>query len=237
MWAQGRQILYDSGDYLGTLALARAGNLPFLLAACAVVWSWARGLFGAWTAAAAVALFSTLPTVLGHAAVATTDLAATATVAATLLAFARWLEAPTLGRAAWMGVAAAAALLAKFTALVFLPAAALALVGWRRACATREAAVPRRERLRQCAVAAAVAATIVWGGYRFSVGTLAASAQQAGRSAEAIDANFAPLGTPGRGVQALAWLLPVPAPELALGLNHVRKHNATGHHSYLLGSY
>jgi 4-amino-4-deoxy-L-arabinose transferase-like glycosyltransferase len=237
MWAQGRHILYDAGDYRGTLRLARLGTVPFFLAACAVVWAWARWLLGPWTAAGAVALFSTLPPVLGHGAVATTDMAVTATTAAALLAFARWLDAPGLRRASWMGLAAGAAVLSKFTALLFLPAACLALLAWRRLCPPDAHRAPRGARLRELATAALIAALLVWSGYRFSYGTLAGHAQRVGRSAAAIDANFTGMGPGGRALRALAHSLPVPAPELALGLNHVRKHTATGHASYLLGRY
>jgi hypothetical protein len=169
--------------------------------------------------------------------VATTDMAVTATMAAALLALARWGDEPSPRRALWVGLAAGAAVLSKFTTLLFLPAAAVAMVGWRRLCGPAPDVLAGRGRVKELALAAVLAATLVWSGYRFSFGTLAAHARQVGRSAEAIDANFDSMGRWGRGLKALAHSLPVPAPELALGLNHVRKHTATGHSSYLLGRY
>jgi hypothetical protein len=235
MWAQGQQILYGSGEYQRTLTLARLGSLPFFLLACAIVWVWARRVYGPGPALAALALFTTLPPVLGHAGLATTDMAVTATLAGALFALSLWLDAPTRGRAVRLGVALAAAVLSKFTTLLFLPAAALVLVLWRRVC--KPPAVEGARRGRDLALGASVAALLVWGGYRFSLGTLAGEAERLGHTREAIDSNFTGMGPLQGPLHAAAYRIPLPAPELALGLNHVRKHSARGHHSYLLGRY
>jgi len=78
-------------------------------------------------------------------------------------------------RAFALGAAAALALLSKLSALVFLPAAGLALLlcHVRSGRATRP---PARSRLRSTRFAYATALLLVWSGYRFSVGPLATPA-------------------------------------------------------------
>jgi hypothetical protein len=124
----GNAILYGNGSYVATLASARAGTLVFFLLACAIVYVWTRKLYGEGAAIAALLLFATQPAVIAHAALATTDMAAAATVLAALFALHAWMERSTTGRAALLGVAIAAALTAKFSAVVFLPAAFVAVV-------------------------------------------------------------------------------------------------------------
>ncbi len=119
----GNAILYGTGDYQATLASARAGNLPFFALACALVVVWARKDYGAPAALVALLFFATQPTVVGHAGLATTDMAATATIAAALYTFQRWLEQPTGARAALVGLAVGAAVATKFSAIAFVPAA------------------------------------------------------------------------------------------------------------------
>ncbi len=74
LWAgpwRGRSEQY----YWRTLSLARAGNLIFLVALLAVVYFWVKDLFDPLTALIASVLAACSPTVLGHAGLATLDLA------------------------------------------------------------------------------------------------------------------------------------------------------------------
>lgn len=84
MWRDGNEILHARGSYYWNLALARLGVLPFFLLATGVVWGWSRRLFGNTTALLATILFTTLPPILAHSGLATTDMALTATFAADL---------------------------------------------------------------------------------------------------------------------------------------------------------
>ncbi|HEX8170015.1 MAG TPA: glycosyltransferase family 39 protein [Thermoanaerobaculia bacterium] len=123
----GNAILYGNGDYLATLTSARAGTLLFFLLGCFVVAAWAARLGGAWAGAAALLFFALQPTVIAHAGVATNDMAAAACIAAALFLLTSCIERPSLGRGVLLGVAAAAAVTSKFSALAFLPAAALVI--------------------------------------------------------------------------------------------------------------
>jgi 4-amino-4-deoxy-L-arabinose transferase-like glycosyltransferase len=156
--------LLDDEHYLGTLAGMRAGNLPFLLLAIAIVFFWTRELFGAPAAVVAVALFGALPPILGHAGLATTDMAAAATVAAALYALWRWLEEPSLAKATMLGAAIGIGLLSKFSFVIFFASAAIVFVIARR---------PRRiAQVAQLVPATLIAAILVWAGYLFDTGTL-----------------------------------------------------------------
>jgi 4-amino-4-deoxy-L-arabinose transferase-like glycosyltransferase len=160
----GNAILYGAGDYLATLASARAGTLPFFLLGCWVVFAWTRRLFGDAAGVIALFFFALQPTVLAHAGLATTDMAAAATIIAALYAFARWQEEPSVARAAILGVAIAAAVASKFSAIVFLAAGGAALLAAGRA----RAGSPRP--LVQLLVALAVAIAGILAIYRFDAG-------------------------------------------------------------------
>lgn len=132
--ARGNQLFARDGRYVRNLSLARAGNLPFFLLALFVVFAWTRRIAGDAAALVAAAFFAALPPILGHAGLATTDMAAAATTIAALYAFARWLEHPSWPRAALLGVAIAAGMLSKFSFLLLFPlgAAILAAFQFRR---------------------------------------------------------------------------------------------------------
>ena len=108
-------------DFASALPVARAGNLIFWWALLIYALRAGRALAGRWGGRIAVALLACEPVLLGHAALATTDIA----VAACLLAMAfefragrgsRWPR-----RVALPAVLYGAAILAKASALVFGP--------------------------------------------------------------------------------------------------------------------
>lgn len=210
MYNEGAAILYGQGAYDKTLALARAGILPFFWLACTVVYLMARWAGGTREAMAAVFLFTMTPPVLAHAGLATTDMALTATLLAALYASWRWAESPTWGRSALFGVGAGLAVLSKFTSLAYLPAvsgAALAAWWWSDRPGIRDAGQMVLRRALPLLTAMLVAAIVVWAGFRFSVG------------------------------QVEQWSLTLPAPELFRGILEAQKHNAEGHATYLLGQW
>ena len=213
MGQEGVAILYTGGGvhYDRTLALARAGVLPFFWLGTLVLFLWARDLIGALGAVLAVLVFTSLPPVLAHAGLATTDMALEATLIAALYTLVRWLDRPSIARAALFGCALAATVLSKFSSLAFLPAVAIAMAVWwawkdreaaRRAIGERWKAV-----LRTIPVALLVALPLIWACYRFS---------------------FGPVHRGG---------VSVPAPELFRGIGEVENHDAKGHPSYMLGEH
>ena len=157
--ARGNEVLLRGDRYRHNLAAARIGNLPFFLLALAVVAIWTWRLFGAAAALVAMALFASLPPVLAHAGLATTDIAACATVAAALLALTVWLERPTLANALLLGLAIGIGVSSKYSFFVFFPSAAIVFLLLLR----------KRPAVAQLAIALFVAILVTWAVFRFSV--------------------------------------------------------------------
>jgi len=171
MWNQGLDELYEGHHYDLTLALARAGILPFFWIACVVVYLWGVRISGRLTALFALLVFTNTPAVLAHAGVATTDMALTAGLGAVLLMLILWIENPTWKRAIGLGCAGAFAILSKFSALAFFPACALGMLVFYlvHAKPTMAALLAKARVLAAPAlVSLLVGAGLVWAGYRFS---------------------------------------------------------------------
>lgn len=168
---EGGAILYTGNRYDRMLALARLGILPFFWLGALVVYLWARRSFGEAAAFFTTLCFTFIPPVLAHAGLATTDMALAVTLGAAFLAMLAWAGRPSWTRSVLFGAALAAAILSKFSALAFFPAVALSAVVFYVAIETPSPAQVLawiRPRLLPLALAAVVASTIVWAGYRFS---------------------------------------------------------------------
>jgi 4-amino-4-deoxy-L-arabinose transferase-like glycosyltransferase len=165
----GNDLLERDNQYRRNLFGARTGNLPFFLLGAAIVGLWTRRLFGDSAALLSLALFGALPPILGHAALATTDMAAAATTAMALFLFARWLDEPSWRQAILVAVACGLGLLSKFSFLVFFPFGAAALVIGH---VVSRGASRAKLRIAHFAVGVLIAFVMVWAGYKFSTGTL-----------------------------------------------------------------
>lgn len=235
-WDAGLALLDGRPDAQRLMFLARLGTVAFLLVALGATWVLAGGRRRPLAALLATALAATYPPLLGHGGLATTDVAAVATVLLFVLALARWADGPTRGRAAAVGAAFAGALLCKLTAPLFCGGAAVGWLAARRlttgawlgtAAGTSRT---RRDLLADLAIAALVAFGVVWAGFRFSLGRLE---------------DFAPadyIGTPvipppGARSAFMRWLchLPLPAPEVLHGALFLRAHDLHGHTAFLFG--
>jgi hypothetical protein len=162
-WARGNQMLYFGDAYVRNLSAARAGILFFLLALIAAVWLWTREMLDEVHGAIAVAVLTLTPPVLAHAGLATTDLAVAATTTWSLFCLWRWLRYPTTGRSVAAGAATALAVASKFSALLFVPVGAIAIL----------LVVRPRIRARRLLVSVAWAtlafAVVLWAAYGFSL--------------------------------------------------------------------
>jgi 4-amino-4-deoxy-L-arabinose transferase-like glycosyltransferase len=165
----------------------------------------------------AVFIFTSLPMVLAHAGIATTDMAVAAGIVFALYRFTRWLEQPDARNSVLWGVAVAMALLAKFSAFLVVPLCSLAILLLYAIGRRGMSKVP----LKMLAVAGSAAFLLMWGAYRFSVG----------RMREPVDS--------GEASQSLLWAaassIPVPAPQIPDGLLLVRFLNRAGHPAFLHG--
>jgi 4-amino-4-deoxy-L-arabinose transferase-like glycosyltransferase len=103
------------------LFLARLPSLLLGLLLGGLVWSWARELFGVWSGALALFLYTFCPNILAHSHLVTTDIATALALFAAAYAFWRYLEKPGRGRL-WAAAAAfGLAQLTKVTALFLAP--------------------------------------------------------------------------------------------------------------------
>ncbi len=218
---RGHALLAHGGDYEGNLARARSGNLVLLAIAIAVTAAWARRTFSRGVAILAVAIFTSVPALLGHAGVITTDLAVTATLPLALFVFDLFLSRPSVMRAIGLGAAVGLGLLAKLSFLVYFPVCVLAMVVVRW---------PVRIPWRTALLTAATAFIVLWGGYRFTF------ARPSDVSRDAIFLFHYAAPEPLIPLARTLAQTPLPAPAYAVGvaaLGFRAKH--VGHPSYFLG--
>jgi Dolichyl-phosphate-mannose-protein mannosyltransferase len=231
---EGNAILGDAATYLHVLRLARLGNLPFLCIVCLVVFLWARRWFDTGSALCAVILLLSLPPILGHAALATLDIACVAGLLVFLYQLLRWLESPGRSRTALVALALGLALLTKLSNLVFIPACCIAvLLYWlARRRQFREIAQLVRRRAPLLLAALLGGLLVTWAGYRFSL-------LPYGHDGNTPLDLAAALRNHPMFAQWTGALLQVPLPlsELVHGTRQVARQNSFGNDSYLLGQY
>jgi len=207
---QGNALLNRNDRYTQNLGRARPGNLVFLALGIIAVALWARHLFTPVIALLAALLYASLPPVLAHAGFATTDMAGAALFTLAMYTATRFLEQPTWKRTVLLGLVVAAGALAKFSFVIYFPAAVLVLVVARR-----------RLPLVRALAAAALAFVLVWSVYGFSVGTM-----------QKVDEKAVKMATDVFGSPRLASV-PIPAPQWAFGVLTVKNHDHHGHPAFL----
>lgn len=208
MYLEGYHLLGYGHRYTHNLFYSRAAMLPLFWIASAVVYLWTRRIAGAADGVVAVLIFTTIPPILGHAGLATTDMALTAFTSAAALAALCWAEKPGWGRSAFFGVTVGLAVLSKFSALLFLPSALLAIYAVHLAERRPRFWPLLREvtaRLIPATISLVAIACTIGAAYRFTYGT----------------SPFFPL--------------PLPCPAFFNGLHAVWEHNKEGHPAWLLG--
>jgi len=239
-WREGVLDLSTGGHYWRNLTLARLGVLPFFVLAVAMVYVWTKHIFDPPTALLAAGIFTVLPVVLGHSAVATTDIPLTAMFLVALYGFTRWLEAPTWRTAGALGLATGLAVATKLSTLVFLPAAAVGLLPFylmqrrrdRRAAGT----VLPRWRLSvligHVLIGSLGLVLVIWVAYRFSSAPIAQISAAPDRIATRL---FGPGSGGEHAVHAVTATIPLPAPDFFAGLRDLLEINNLGARSYLFG--
>jgi hypothetical protein len=240
-WQEGNSILHSGGGYDRNLTLARLGILPFFVAASLIVTLWSKKISTAPASIIALFLFTTLPPILGHAGLATLDMASTAMVAFSLFAFTIWLQQPTLNRTFIFGVATGLAILTKFSAIAFVFAGAISIAvlftchsGFKAVNNERKARNRfGGNRVLMLLVALVISAVTIWGGYRFSIQLPLKDSNTINHSAAAP----VPGGEPVKGLMSLALQhIPLPAPEFLDGLAGFLYRNKVGHPAYMFGT-
>lgn len=233
-WAAGNSVL-NQGDYLGNLARARYGVLPFVALLLVVIFDWTRRRFGELTGLAAVAMFSTLPIILAFSSLAYTDLPAACMQVASLFAFADWMEKPAWRSSIFMGALFGLAVLTKFTSLLYLPAGAVAIVIARRLSNRRKSvsSSTRSEWIRQCVVVAFLSLIVIWAGYGFSFGHIDETLHVTPANMPSFQHFPAPVRAIARNAVTSDWVVPTPA--LLAGLADAWVLNKSAPSAYLFG--
>lgn len=236
-WIEGNALLHTGDAYEQNVAAARLGILLFFIQGSLAVALWARHTAGWLAALLATLLFTTLPPVLGHAGVATLDMACAASVATALFAFVLWLRRATPLRSAFLGISVGLAVLSKFSAVGFLTAAGGCTValGWmdaRRRRAAEAGAPGSRRRVAASAIVLLLLGLTIWAGYRFSIAPLVGAED---RPHGIIDRLVGADGRLHDASYAIVENTPVPAPEFVQGLSSVYGRDRRGHLAFLLG--
>ncbi len=228
----GEEVIFGGRDPLQNISLARLGILPFFIMASVVVYLLAVRTINTSAGFFAVLLFTTLPPVLAHAGLATSDFAEAATMILAVFAFVLWLRNPTIVRSIALGGAAALALVTKFSAILFLPVCFSVLLLWFVIVdprAKRSHGIRLTARIFGGLYALLAMLLVIWAGYRFSIGSILIpgliSPEHHDRYADWL----------ASGIVSTVVSTPVPAPEFFRGIAFQYGHNARGHIGYLLG--
>jgi Dolichyl-phosphate-mannose-protein mannosyltransferase len=227
-WEDTYPILSADGHYWRNLTLARMGILPYFVICTLVVFLWTKHLYGPPAGLLAAGIFTMVPAILAHSAVATTDIALTAMFCWALYAFTLWLQQPDWKTACNLGVATGLSMAAKFSTLVFLPACGGAILVLYVVAGNRNG----RVLLKTFLIALLCAFLATWSIYRFSHTSLAEITGVPDRVAARV---FGPASGLTHAVHKLVSVLPVPAPEILDGLRTLRQQNEEGTRSYLFG--
>jgi len=203
VWGLGNHFMEANAErYQALYVKSRTMIVLLSLLAAGVMARWAFDLYGMRAALASLALFAFSPSLLAHGHLVTLDMAGTLGFLLALYANWRLLDAPSLRRAAWLGLAIGAANLLKLSGPVL---AGIIVATW----AIRIAVEPRNRLplltwAKLLATAGAVTLLTVNVGYGFD-----------GTFGLLREAALAPGGKLASLAQALPWLrLPLPRPFL-----------------------
>ena len=216
--SRGNALLLSGGRYVHNLSLVRIAGVLFLVLAIVTAALWASHLAGYTAGILAALITASIPPLLGHAGVATTDAAAAATVPFALYTLTIWFDEPSKARTALVAFAIGIGLLSKFSFILFFAAGMVLVISAHR----------RSVPIIHVIVIVIAAIAIVWAGYRFEFGT----ASSANRYAHAMASEV--FGGEG----AATWFVdkvPIPAPTYINGLLAVKAHDLRGHQAYLFG--
>ncbi len=239
---RGTELLYAEGAYLENLRGARLGTLPWFLLTVLLVWNWAQQIAGSRAGLLAAVSVATLPPLLGHAGLATTDVPFAAAFVLLCWVYVGWLEEPRPRNSLWLGLTLGLAIATKYSTLIFFPPAALAIfVAWRFADrAEGTAAEPRHRQPPQpnwagialgVGLAIPVSALVVWTAFRFDIGRV----DEIAGAERAIEIAFPDDEGLGRRLVDAVSHRPVPAPDAIHGIIFLKAHANLGHPAYLFG--
>lgn len=174
-WQAGDRFLFSdvflweaNADPQKLLVAARRPIVAVGLLLVVILYSWARQLWGRNGALLVLLLAVFDPNLLANARVVTTDLGLSCFLALATWRLWRWLAAPSWRNLLLAGFAAGFAMCAKYTGLLFWPAALLLMLGY-----PRQPGQPTRwQRLLALMGIGLTAYAVIWAVYRFDFGTM-----------------------------------------------------------------
>jgi hypothetical protein len=180
---------------------------------------------------------------LGHAGVATLDMAASCCTAAALFSFSLWLKQPRLGVSVLLGLTMGLAVLSKFSSIGLLLFAAPLMAVPRLVLLVTQGREVELDAGRfihragpivfQVLACITTVCLVLWAGYRFSTGTLCLFGEAPPGFPDAVAA----LNNRGNlPFQETALCIPFPATELIEGLKTFLSRSSRGHLVYFLGN-
>jgi hypothetical protein len=205
----------------------RVMMIPITLALGALIFVFARKLFGATAAVISVGLYVLEPTVLAHGHIVHTDLPAALVYLLFFFALHRYSEEPGLKRALLLGLVCAVALLTKFSMLVIVPTLAVYLLA--RLFVNRRDRRQRSQVLLHGGVITVIVLFLVNAAYYFQRPAL-----------EASDVRWVAQRTPallGFVTTGVRWLSKIVPTYYLFGVYNIELHNYYGHATSLLGQY
>ncbi len=232
MWVEGTNALQHQGNYMKNLMYARLGNLPFWLLSCMSLYFIVKGVYGSRVAFLSVVLFTLVPPLLGHAAIAYTDTALVAGILLFAWQLREFVEKQTIQRSVALGAAIGVAVAAKYSAIPYI-AASLVAVGLLQFARpfTADHVQMRKLRFAHVLAAGVVATLVLWGCFRFSLEPVSANVR---RNHPTIIKFFG--WSPQAEEHAYrALVTPIPLSELVRGVNAVAFHAKQGHWDYHFG--
>jgi hypothetical protein len=205
----------------------RVMMIPITLALGALIFIFARKLFGETAALISVALYVLEPTVLAHGRVVHTDLPAAFVYLLFFFTLHYYSEAPGLKRALLLGLACGVALLTKFSMLIILPVLAIYLLA--RLFLNWRDSKQRLQVLVHGGLVAFVILLLVNAAYYFQHPAL-----------EASDVRWVQMKSPAllglitNSIRVLSGIIPT---YYLFGVYNIELHNHYGHATSLLGHY
>lgn len=159
-----RDFMYVDNDGDRLLYAARFMIVLLGVALGVLLHRWARDTLGVAPARWVLTFYTLTPSILAHASLVTTDIAVTLCVVATLYAFWRVVQRPTLGWMVATGLAAGFAVTTKFSGVMVLPMLAVLIIVSVR---SRQSAMTWRSAGALVIITGAMTLAVVWAMYGF----------------------------------------------------------------------
>lgn len=224
-WEYVMRFWHDNRPQFEAISFwSRVPMIALTLALGAILFFFTRDLLGSRVALLAVALFAVEPTILAHGRIVQTDIPAAFGLLLTVYAIWRYIRAPGWKHACFLGIAAAVALLAKYSMLVAVPAifATIGVLFCFRGAR-------RWNLIRDAIIAAIVLLIVINAAYFFNHRALTPG-----------DLKWVSDMFPGSSglltpmLHILRWILPT---DLLMGIYWQLHHTRIGHPASLLGMY